>query len=161
MAFMQLDDVFSPLSVDLSFTALWWELCDNICIHSKAATFLGFLPVPLEHKHFWNVARHIFVFILSHWKQFLQSRFFFKSFVPLKMTAISLGGIIQHTSNSEVKGRWDWSPHVLWLTATFAHLPNFSIWTDSLRKIQRLLFCVFYFASDWQHYSIYQFICFG
>lgn len=33
-----------------SFTKLWWELCDNICVQSKAARIFGFHPVPLRHK---------------------------------------------------------------------------------------------------------------
>jgi len=144
MAFVQLDDVFYPLSMALSFTTLRWELCDNTCIQSKAATFFGFLPVPLKHKHS-GMLPDVFLCLFCHWKQFLQSLFFMKSFVPLKVNAMSLGGIIQCTSISEVKGRWDWSLYGLWLTATLAHLPNFSTWTDALARIQRSLFCVLFF----------------
>lgn len=141
MAFVQLDDAFTPLSMALSFTVLWWELCDNICIQSKASIFFGFPPVPLKHKHFWNVATHIFVFILSHWKQYLQPLFLSKSFVALKVTAMNLGRIIWCISIAEVKGKQDWSRHGMWLTATLACLPKFSIRTDAVTKTQRLIVC--------------------
>lgn len=158
---MQLDDNFAPLSTALSFTTLWWELCDNICIQSKAATFFVFPPVPLKHKHFWHVARHRFCVHSQPLKAVFVVSVFPEIFCPIKGDCHEFGGIIQHTSISEVKWRWDWSPHGLWQIATLACLPNFSIWTDALTKIQRSLFCVFYLASDWQHYNIYQFTCFG
>lgn len=84
------------------------------------------------------------MFILSHWKQFLQSLFFLRSFVLLKVSAVILCWTMQCTSISEIKCRWKWRPQGLWVAATLACLPRFSIWTDVLIKIQRSIFCILF-----------------
>lgn len=127
---------------------------DESCViifafRAKLPHFLAFLQFHLSTSISGMLPDIIFVFILSHWKQFLRSLFFLKSFVPLKPwvwwnechECHEFGGIIWHTSISEVKRRWDWSPHGLWQLATLACLPNFSIWTDALTKIQITFLC--------------------
>lgn len=128
VAFVQLDVVFAPSSMALSFAALWWELCDNICIQGKATTFFGPPPIPLRHKHFWNVARRIFVFILSHWKRFLQLAFFLKAFYPIKGDCHESGW--KCTAHKRAGGKRQMGPESSWPV------------TDSHACISPQLFCL-------------------
>lgn len=123
---------------------------------AKLPDFLAFLQF---HSGTSNSGKlpDIFLFSFSVTESSSWNLFLLIPFVPLKVTAISSGWIVQCTSISEIKCRWKWRPQGLWVPPVFACLPRFSVWIDVLTKIQRSLFCISFCQrlAVLQHLPIY------